>query len=277
MTTVNTAFMPCYILPEELSQFGLPCSGEQSDIVNLVQTASTLIDEACGRVDGDGNGSLVYTTYSQRLLVQVRNRNLVEIPMKPIAAVTPDTVTDLQNMAATGTYNGQPFNCWYAGDLQPNTQPAANGLLSGIVAASGRYGYTRQDLSLAYPDLFAFINPLNLVTMFGGPAPWFAIDITQTDYDSKSGECWPPAGLQLQKYSELALVYNSGFDPRKMPRGIKFATAMIVKNLLGKGGGTTGLLSVSMSRSGANVTMMPDVIDPTIDAMLAPFKNIRSY
>lgn len=275
MNTLYTQFTPCYVLPEEFGLFGLPCSGTQPDIMPLVLTASMLIDEACGRIDGDGNGSLVFTTYTSRLLMQVRNRNLVEIPMKPLSSVTPATVADLQALAATGTYNGAPFNPYYAGDLQANTQNNAAGWLSAFVWASGRYGYTRQDQSLAYPDLFAFINPLNLVTMFGGPAPWTPIDITNTDYDRKTGECWVPSGLQLQRYSEIWVQYNSGFDPRYMPRAIKYACVAIVKNLLAKGG-TTGQVSFSLARSGANLTMMPEVIDPTIDAMLGPFKNVRS-
>lgn len=283
MPTVSTAFMPCYILPSELSFYGLVgsgCTGDAmvADTVAMVQFASTLIDEACGRMDGDGNGSLVYSTYASRILVQVSNRNLIEIPQKPITAITPTVINDLQNMAASGTFNGQPFNCWYPSDLQPNTiTVVSTGQLSGIISASGRYGYTRQNISLAYPDLFAFINPLNLVTMFGGPAPWVSMDVSNTDYDFKTGECWIPAGLQLQRYSEVWLTYNSGFDPRNIPRGIKFATAALTKNLLAKGGGTTGLQSFTLSRAGANMMMLPEVIDPTIDAMLAPYKNVRTY
>jgi hypothetical protein len=173
--------------------------------------------------------------------------------------------------------NGQPFNCWCPGTLIANTINAPFGGLSGLIAASGRYGYTRQDTSLAYPDLFAFINPLNLVTMFGGPAPWVPMDISNTDYDFKTGECWIPAGLQLQRYSEVWLTYNSGFDPRAIPRGVKWACSALVKNLLAKGGGTTGLSSFSLSRAGANMMMLPEVIDPTIQAMLAPYTNIKTY
>jgi hypothetical protein len=268
-----SSFMPCYIFPEELTAFGLPSPAAQPDIMNLVYLASTVIDEACGRVDGDGNGSLVFTTYTQRMLMQTRNRNLCLLPMKPIVPVTQDQIDALTTQAsASGT------NYYLTGQLQPNTFISPMGTLSGIVGASGRYGYSRQDMSVAYPDLFAFINPLNLVTMFGGPAPWVAVDITNTDYDAKSGEVWVPAGLQLQRYSEILITYNSGYDPNRMPPGIKLACACLVKNAMAKGDGTTALTSMSLSRAGANFGFLPgSIIDPTVDGLLLPFKQIMAY
>jgi hypothetical protein len=266
-------FVPCYIFPQELVQYSLPTPDVQPDIMNLVQLASTLIDEACGRIDGDGNGSLVYTTYIQRMLLQTRNRNLIQAPMKPLAVVPSGMVTTLMNMAATGASG----NFYYTG-VQANTSyaPVASSL-TPLISASGRYGYTRQDSSIAYPDLFALINPLNLVTLFGGPAPWVSIDITNTDFNIQSGELWIPAGLQLQRYSEAWIIYNSGFNPLQMPWGIKMATACVVKNALVKGDGTTGLLSMSLGRSGASSTFMPMLLDPTVDQLLCPFRNVRAY
>lgn len=265
-------FYPCYVFPEELQLFGLPTPDCVGDIMNMVQLASQLLDSECGRIDGDGNGSLVWTTYTQRVLLQTRNRNLVELPIKPIVPITQAQVNGVVAQAS-GSPSG---NFWYTG-VQPSTFNSPNGSLSGILGASGRYGYGRQDMSLAYPDLFAMINPLNLVTMFGGPAPWVSIDVTQTDYDNKTGEVWIPAGLQLQKYSEVLFVYNSGYDPNNMPRTIKFITAAIVKNALAKGDGTTGLLSMNMGRSGPSMGMFPGLLDPTLSNMLAPYRNVRSY
>ena len=265
-------FYPCYIFESELSAYGLPTPDFVGDIMNLVQLASTIVDTECGRIDGDGNGSLVYTTYVQRLLLQTRNRNLLELPIKPIVGITQSQVNAMM-AAASGSPSG---NYWYTG-VQPSVFNAPNGSLSGIIGASGRYGYGRQDISLAYPDLFAMINPLNLVTMFGGPAPWVSIDVTQTDYDGKTGEVWIPAGLQLQKYSEVYVIYNSGYDPFNMPRTIKYVTAALVKNALAKGDGTTGLLSMNMGRGGPTVGMYSSLIDPTLDRLLTPYKNVRSY
>lgn len=273
-------FCPCYILPTELTQFGLPTPDVQGDILNIVQLASALVDVSCGRIDGDGNGSLVYTTYLQRDLLQTRNRNLILAQAKPIVGLTQPTL-DTLTQAATGTYmipgaTGQ-LNCYSTG-ATANTLSAYGGtMLSGIVGASGRYGYTRQDMSIAYPDLFAFINPLNLVTLFGGPAPWVPIDVTNTDYDSKTGEIWIPAGLQLQRYSEVVIQYNSGYNPLQMPPQVKFVTASIVKNALAKGDATTALMSMSVSKGGIGFSMYNNLIDPTLDAMLQPFRTCRAY
>lgn len=264
------AFMPCYIFENELTAFGLPTPDVQGDIMNTVQFASSLLDGECGRIDGDGNGSLVYTTYTQRILLQTRNRNLVMLAAKPVVPLTPLAVSGLMAQA-TGT------NFYYTG-VQPNTVAGPTMALSGIIGASGRYGYTRQDMSIAYPDLFAFINPLNLVTMFGGPAPWVPIDITNTDYDPKTGEVCIPAGLQLQRYSEILIQYNSGWDPNNMPRIIKQVTAALVKNALARGDGTTGLMTLSMGRGGPNATFQRGgLLDPTLDAMIQPYRTVRAY
>lgn len=265
-------FIPCFIFPNELQTFGLPTAAAQPDIQNLVYLASAVVDESCGRIDGDGNGSLVFTTYVQRILMQTRNRNLCLLPIQPISAVTQDTVNQLTALASSGA------NYYLTGNLQASIYTNPMGQLSGIVGASGRYGYTRQDMSIAYPDLFAFINPLNLVTMFGGPAPWVAVDVTMTDYDSKTGEVWVPAGLQLQRYSEVMFVYTAGYDPRAMPYAIKLATAALVKNAMLKGDGATALTSMRVGRAGVNYGFAPgSLIDPTIDALLTPYRAVRAY
>lgn len=262
-------FSPCFIFENELENYGLPTPDVQPDIMMLIQMASSLIDIECGRVDGDGNGSLVYTTYAQRLLLQTRNRNLVVAPMKPLVAVGADIVAQLSASGASGD-----FNPYYTG-FQANTVQGPVGI-SAFLGASGRYGYTRQDMSISYPDLFSIINPLNLVTMFGGPAPWLPMSLGNLDYDILTGEVWIPAGLQLQRYSEVLFVYNSGFDPRWLPPAIKHVCCALVKNALAKGGGTTGLTSL-MVQGSANVGMLQQLIDPTLDVFLAPFKNVMAY
>jgi hypothetical protein len=263
-------FTPQFLQESELQQYGLPTIAQQSDILNQVQFASAILDEECGRIDGDGNGSLVYTTYVQRVLLQTRNRNLFQIPMKPLVALDAPTIAALQGAASPSG------NITYTGCLV-NTLNQPNGMLSGIISASGRYGYTRQDQTMGYPDLLSVINPLNLVTVYGGPAPWVAIDVTNTDYDPKTGEVWIPAGLQLGRYSEVLMTYNSGWHPLQMPYHIKLITAALTKNLLAKGDGTTGLKNISMTKSGTNASFQEMVLDPTLDRMLAPFRNIRSY
>jgi hypothetical protein len=268
---IPTPFAPCYLWSWELEQYGLPTPDRVPDVMNLVMLASSLIDEACGRLDGDGNGSLVFTTYCQRILIQTRNRNLTQLPIKPIVAVASGTVATLQALAAASGNN------FYTG-VQANTAVSVlTNQLSGLITCSGRYGYTRQDMAVGYPDLFTMVNPLNLVTMFGGPAPWISVDITQADYNSQSGEFWPPAGLQLQRYSELIVIYNSGWDPRAMPYQIKFVCASIVKNALAMGNATTAMRSLTLGKAGAQASFLGGLIDPTLDLMLTPFKNVRSY
>lgn len=272
-------FQPWYILPSENVKYGLPISPTgaasgayipQPDIDNLVQLASTMIDEYCGRTDGDGNGSLVYTTYQERLLMQAPGRNLLYLPVKPVVALTQAQITNLQNIdTASGGY-------FYTG-VMPSTVNLANGTLSGILAASGRYAYTRRDMAQQYPDQNALMNPQDLISLFGGPAPWIAIDITNLDYDAKTGELWVPAGLQLQRYSEVIVTYNSGYDPTNMPRQIKFACAAMTKNLMLKGAGTTGIVSQSLGRAAFNVTMGVDIIDDNIKRILENFRAVRAY
>lgn len=265
-------FSPMYILPEELNLFGLPSPDVTSNVFEMVQLASSIIDIECGRIDGDGSGSLAYSTYYERILLQSRNRNLVMVSMKPVVAIDASTVAAL---TAKAQAQGPDLNTFYTGALA-NALRAASGELSGIIGASGRYGYTRQDMSIAYPDLFCFINPLNLVTMFGGPAPWVPIDVANTDYSRQTGEVWIPAGLQLQRYSEILIQYNSGYDPRRMPPGVKRVCASLVKRALASGG-VTGLMNLSVAKMGANASFYQKWIDPVLDGMLQPYRVVRAY
>lgn len=263
-------FTPLYIFEAELTSYGLPDVATFPDILNLVQFASAFLDEECGRIDGDGNGSLAYTTFFQRILLQTRNRNLIQLPMKPIVGITQATVDVLVALAAASG------NHYYSGVIA-NTVNQPNGDLSGVVAASGRYGYVRQDQSVGYPDLWAPFNPMTLVTIFGGPAPWVALDVSAMDYDAKTGEAWIPAGLQLQRYSEVLIQYNAGYDPRSMPPVLKHVCASLVKNAMAKGNATTAMLGLTLGKSGANATFGANLMDPTLDRMLTPYRNIRAY
>ena len=261
-------FGPCYLAITDLAAFGLPTPDSQPTIMNTVQMASMMIDEACGRLDGDGNGSLVFSTYTQQLYMSPNN-NLVMLPQRPLVGISSNTITELTALAsATG-------NNFYTGVL-PSTVMMADGNLSAILSCSGRYGYGRQDLGGGFGDA-AFLTPATLLTAYGGPAPWIPIDIVDATYEPKTGELWLPAGLLYARYSEIKVTYNSGFDPRTPPIGIKFVCASTVKNLLAKGDGTTGMRSFTLSKSGANATFDSAVIDATLDAMLGPYKTVRAY
>src|ERR1700756_5632481 len=85
-------FTPRFLLPNELTQYGLPDANKQPAILSLVDAASSLIDQHCGRTDGTGQGSLVYSTYFERLLMQAVNRNIVRLSFKPLVALSPNVI-----------------------------------------------------------------------------------------------------------------------------------------------------------------------------------------
>src|SRR5271154_4433237 len=105
-------FQPRYLQQNELSMFGLPDINDQPNIMNMVEGASTLIDEYCGRTDGDGNGSLVYTTYAQRYLLP-EGRNVFRTMFRPLVGLTP-------TLASTLAASGQNY---YTGFIPNSVQP----------------------------------------------------------------------------------------------------------------------------------------------------------
>lgn len=258
-------FQPLYIFEDELKAFGLPDTDSQSNIMSLVEASSSLIDEYCGRTDGDGNGSLAYTTYSQRILLP-EGRNIFRTMFKPLVPI--DTTTT-STLAASGAN-------YYTG-FTANTQfgPSYAGALTPIISASGRYGYSRRGSQQVYPDLNYGANILQIASFFGGPPQFTPIDVTMIDYDVKTGEVWVPAGLYLSQYTEIVITYNSGFDPRDMPRGIKHACAALIKNFLARGGGTTAMKSFSVWRVSGQ--FVDDMIDPTVARLLQPFVTVLAY
>ncbi len=256
-------FQPRYITEGELAQFGLPDIDSQPNIMSLVDGASSLIDEYCGRTDGDGNGSLVYTTYSQRMLLP-EGRNIFRTMFRPLVAVPVSTTNNLAS-------SGQNF---YTG-FTPNTAIMQNGTLTPLIGASGRYGYSRRGSQQVYPDLNYGANILQIASFFGGPPQFTPIDITFCDFDAKTGEIWVPAGLYLSQYTEVSIQYNSGYDPTDMPKSIKHACAALIRNLLSKGGGTTGMKSFSVWRVSGQFN--EDLIDPTVARWLAAFVNVLAY
>jgi hypothetical protein len=283
-------FQPRYILPHELTMFSLPDANRQPVILSLVDAASSLIDVHCGRIDGTGQGSLVYTTYTERLLMQSINRNIVRLSFKPLVSISASTVNLLSASAnnvptnpATGnkTAGAQQLlytNFFYTG-CQPSTT-AINGVpgstISPILGCSGRYSYGRRGSSSIYPDLNYGANILQIAAFFGGPPSWTPVNITMSDFDVSTGEIWIPAGLYLGQYTEIVCTYNSGYDPLNMPRAVKHACSALIKNFLSRGGGTTGLKSITTSGT-ANVSFSPDLIDPTIASLLDPYKTVMCY
>lgn len=264
-------FRPCYVFEDELGDYGLPDSSEQKNIMSLVYGASTLIDEYCGRTDGDGNGSLVYTTYIERLLLQARNRNILRTSFKPLIAITPDTYNDLILSGGNVTSKTQPF--WTG--VQQNTIHRPDTTLSPLIGASGRYGYPRRGEAAIYPDLNYGMNMLQVAAYFGGPPGFTVIDATGIDFDTQTGELWIPAGLYMSQYTEIVVIYNAGYDPRNMPYAIKDACAGLIRNQLARGG-VTGLRSLA-GQGMVNVTFTEELIDATIAKQLEKFQNVIAY
>lgn len=270
-------FRPRYILPSELVSYGLPDPTVQKNILALVDAASIFIDEYCGRTDGNGQGSLVYTTYQERILLQARNRNIFRLTFKPLAVVTVDTQNQLIASAAQVQGNDplEAVNWWYTG-VQANTITTSVNTTSPILSASGRYGYPRRGESAIYPDLNYGMNLLQVAAYFGGPPNFTFIDPTAIDFDTATGELWVPAGLYMSQYTEVVITYNSGYDPRNMPRAIKQACIGLIKNFLARGGGTFALKSISAAGS-VNYTFTDDDVDKTIERYLMNYRTIVAY
>ena len=262
------AFAPRYLNQQELPKYGLPGTDVQANILMLVDAASMLIDEYCGRNDGDGGGSLVYTTYTERLILQAPGRNIVRCNFKPLAVVTPNVVS---NLMASGSAGGDENN-YYTG-VQANTIVRPDLTVSPLLSLSGRYGYSRRGEQQIYPDLNYGINPLQLASYFGGPPNWIGINVSATDFDPISGEIWLPAGLYMTRYTEIIATYNSGYDPTNMPPRVKMACAHIVRNLLVRAGGVTGIKSLNAVGS-LNAAFDESLIDDTVANLLRNFTNV---
>lgn len=268
-------FQPRYISLNELKAYGLPDATVQPDIVTLVERASTLIDEACGRTDVDGNGSLVYTTYTERVLLP-RGRNMTRLSFRPMVAV-PASVQ--QQLVASGSAVDQSGNAlpnnFYTG-FQPNSifAPSSSTNLSPIISASGRYGYARRGDTNTYPDLNYMANVLQIASFFGGPPQFTPIDVSMIDVDPRTSEIWVPAGLYLSQYTEIVVTYNVGFDPRRMPKAIKHACASVTRNLLVRGGGATGLKGFGAGKVRADFT--EGLIDLNVEQLLMPYYTVRT-
>lgn len=259
--TMIDGFKPRYILEGELLTFGLPTTSQVSNIMNGVEAASMLIDEHCGRVEVDAKGSLVYATYTERLELP-EGRNIARLSYKPLVALPQATVNNL--IAASGSP-------WLYTGVTPNTL-LRNGVLSPLLQCKGRYGYGRRDSQMKYPDSGYAQNVLQVAAYFGGPPQFTDIDVTMIDYDPRTGQIWVPAGLYISNYTELEVIYNSGFDPRNMPASIKHACAAIVKNSLAKGGGTTGIKGITGAGK-MNVMLDPELIDTNVQRYLRNYVN----
>lgn len=262
------SLQPQYIQQSELAKFGLPSIIVEPKILSYVQKASTLIDQYCGRVDTDGWGSLVWTTYAERLFLP-EGRNITRLSFKPAVAISPATFA---NYGASGALSFDNYGVSGTTNLlAPNTKLASDHqTLSPLLYISGRYGYGRRAQQQVYPDLNYGANILQIASYFGGPPQFTPIDVTQTDFDPLTGEIWVPAGLYLSAYTEIFVMYNAGFPPDKIPYFVKQATAMLVFNFLSQP--STNMRGFGVGPVHHEFTQA--IIDPAIDQMLNPVKNV---
>jgi hypothetical protein len=270
MSDIN--FQPVYIFPSELGMFGLPLASADSLIMDKVMQASTAIDVYCQKADSTGYGSLVYSTYTERVLLKRNgNPNVFRLTWRPLVGVSGAYISALEASGAIASLSGstQPFD----NDAMPSTALRLNTTSNefcSILALSGRYGVTRND------DLFGGLIPLvspqaMSQAIFAGPPIWYAIDPTMCEYDLRRGDVWAPAGLYWTRFSEIEVTYTSGFDPCNMPRNIKQATANVVKNMLTKP--IPGVKSASFSDAAMNLSYSATYMDPWTQSLLAPFVN----
>ena len=267
----NPTFVPEYIFEYELAGYGLPAVAQLPTIMNLVDAASSLIDSYCGRIDGLGTGSLVYSTYVERQLLPP-GRNLCRLSKPPLVAVDQEFMDTLASYNATG-YNGVSGNHYWTGALG-NGVVLASGDLSSIISASGRYGYGRRDSQMSAPDMNYGSNILQVAAFFGGPPQWTAINPSMVEYNDEVGEIWLPAGLYLSSYTEVLVKYNAGFNPIALPNNIKMACAALVKNFIIRAGGATSLTGYDAGRIHAQFT--PDLIDTNIQQWLKFYAHVVS-
>jgi hypothetical protein len=257
-------FQPRFLLDAEIASFDIPSVSQLPNVMTIVDAASTLIDSECGRVDATGGGSLVYTTYAERIQIP-ETRNIFRTAYAPLVGL--DTSTQL----ALSGLNAVSGNHFYTG-FTPNTQLQLNGNLSAFVGISGRYSYGRKSAASVFPDSQYAANILQVAAFFGGPPQFVALDVTLTDYYDLIGEVWVPAGLMMASYTEVIAIYNSGYDPLNLPKGIKHGCAAVVKNFIARAGGITSVQSYSAGK--VHTQMTPDLIDPTVKKWLAPFQKV---
>jgi hypothetical protein len=223
-----------------------------------------MIDTYCGRIDSFGGGSLVYSTYAERMYLPDQ-RNICRVSFTPLVAL--DTATSI-SLSGLSAVSGNHF---YTG-FQPNTTNLLTGDLSAIVGLSGRYSYGRRSAN-NYMSFGQYgPNLLQFTSLFGGVPSFTPIDISTTDYYADVGELAIPAGLYAAYYTEIIVIYNSGFSPLLLPKPLKHATAALVKNFIVRGGGITSVRSYTAGK--IHTQFSEDLIDKNIQQFLRPFLRL---
>lgn len=97
-----------------------------------------------------------------------------------------------------------------------------------MIATQGRYAYGRRSQQIAG----AFANPslLTSVQAFGGPPPWYPVDVSHVSVSPTTGEVWVPPGAINAVFSDVRLRYVAGYSAANLPGAIKAATSTAVQS-----------------------------------------------
>jgi len=105
---------------------------------------------------------------------------------------------------------------------------------------------------------------------FSLPGAWTTVDPTTVDFVADTGELIFPLNILGLPYNEVEVVYNAGFAT--LPGAIKVACAQIVKNAQA----TPGLNVKSSKVDTLELQYFNgSLIDPTVQALLAPWVSVR--
>ena len=98
-----------------------------------------------------------------------------------------------------------------------------------VLSGKGRYAYSRRgDSPSGNTDEF---NLLAVYSTFGGPPAWEVFNPASTEFDTRTGELWIPAGIMLAYYTEVEVTYVAGFSAAGLPSQVKEVCAKLIRTL----------------------------------------------
>ncbi len=134
--------------------------------------------------------------------------------------------------------------------------PVADGAVIGLRV---RYGQARRG---EYQESWL----LQVATAFGLPGNWSALDPTQIDLDTATGEVTFTANVLGIGYNEVEVTYTAGFAT--VPVGVKAACAQVVKN-------AQAMPALNVQRSRVDTLQMQyfsgDLVDASVKRLLKPY------
>lgn len=133
---------------------------------------------------------------------------------------------------------------------------------SPLVGVRVRYGRPRRgEMSQIQDPMLA-----QVAQAFGIPGSWSALDLTNVDLDSITGEVTFPMNLLGLNYNEVEVTYTAGFAV--VPPVLKIACAQIVNN---------AQATPAMNVKGSKMDTLQmqyfagSLVDPNVQSLLVPF------